>query len=379
MRIGIVSQSFPPARGGVAEHVVQTARQLQRRGHEVTVITSKFTPFDDDVDLDVRRIGHDLTIPANGAFVNLTVGWWLTRKLKDIEAERRFDVVHIHSPLEPVLPLLATRTFRAPKVGTFHTYVSSGRVWPYHAFREFLERAAVRLNARVAVSPAARDFIARYFPGDYEVIPNGVDVHRFRPDVQPAAAFRDQRDLRLLFVGRLDPRKGLKHLLLAFPRVRKELPNARLIVVGSGILQGYYERVLSGADRARSHFEGFVSAAELPRYYAAADVFCAPALGGESFGMVLLEAMATGTPIVASDIVGYNAVVTHEQEGLLVPPRDPQALAAAIVRLARDQALRKRLGEQGRAKAMTYAWESITDRLEEVYRRTVRGSWSDRV
>lgn len=372
MRIGIVSQSFPPARGGVAEHVVQTALALQRRGHAVTVITSRFTPFDDDLGLDVRRIGHDLTIPSNGAFVNLTVGWWLQRKLRELEDECRFDVVHIHTPIDPVLPITAARTLRTPKVGTFHTYVSSGRVWPYTAFKPYFRDAADRLAARVAVSPAARDFISSYFPGHYDVIPNGVDVQRFRPDVPAIDAFRNLKDLRIVFVGRLDPRKGLKHLLLAFPRVRAEFPGARLIIVGSGILRGYYERVLRPQDRGRVHFEGFVSSEELPRFYAAADVFCAPAISGESFGMVLLEAMATGKPIVASDIVGYNAVVKDGQEGLLVPPRDPQALAQAILRLAKDETLRKRLGGQGHQTALTYSWERVTDRLEEVYRRVGR-------
>lgn len=368
MRIGIVTQSFPPARGGVAEHAWHTARELQRRGHRVTVITSRFTPFDEDYGLDVRRIGYDLTLPANGAFVNLTVGFALRRRLRQIEVECRFDVVHIHSPLEPILPLLALRTLAAPKVGTFHTYVSSGKVWPYDVFRGFVSASFRRLAGFVAVSEAAERFIAGYFPGDYTIIPNGVDVSRFSPEQAALARFRSP-DFKVLFVGRIDPRKGLRYLLQAFPILYQQVPAIRFIVVGSGILRGYYERFLPRVFRPRVHFEGFVSPEDLPRYYASADVFCAPALGGESFGIVLLEALATGLPVVASNIAGYNSVITDGRDGFLVPAKDSLAIAEALAKLQGNSALRQAMGSRGREKALGYSWERVTGDLEKVYEK----------
>lgn len=369
MRIGIVSQSFFPARGGVAENALHTARELQRRGHEVTVITSRFTPFDDDCGLDVRRIGHDLTIPANGAFVNLTVGLFLRRRLQAIEAERRFDVIQIHSPLEPILPMLAVQTLQAPKVGLFHTYVSSGKVLPYDLFRGFVTRIGQRLTIRAAVSEAAARFIASYFSGDYRIVPNGVDVRRFSPDVRPLERW-PAADFRIVFVGRMDPRKGVKYLLKAFSDVLPRLPRARLIIVGSGILQKYYQHYLPSARRSRVSFEGFASADELPRYYRTADVFCAPALGGESFGIVLLEALASGTPVVASDIPGYNSIISDGVDGYLVPPKDSAAIANAIVRLEQQPAVRASMAVRGREKSLQFSWERVTDKLEQVFEET---------
>ncbi len=371
MRIGIVTQSFFPARGGVAENGLHTALELQSRGHDVTVITSRFTPFDDNKGLDVRRIGHDLTIPSNGAFVNLTVGLALGRKLRAIEDELQFEVVQIHSPLEPIFPMVAVRSLRAPKVGTFHSYVSSGKVWSYDVFRWYVRGIFERLDGRVAVSEAARQFISRYFPGDYRIVPNGVDVKRFSPEVPPLEKFRPSDDFIILFVGRMDPRKGLKHLLQAFPLIHQRLPKVRLVVVGSGVLLRYYQRSLPVAYAPRVNFEGFASTEELPRYYAAADVFCAPALGGESFGIVLIEALASGKPVVASDIVGYNSIIENNVDGLLVPAKDPLAIAEAIVKLHDTPDLRRSMAVNGRKKSISFAWERVADLLEESFARAV--------
>jgi phosphatidylinositol alpha-mannosyltransferase len=371
MRIGIVTQSYFPIRGGVAEHVFHTALELERRGHEVTIITANFSRFDDDRGRQVIRLGRDFTIPYNGAFINLTVGWSFRERLRAIERERRFEVVHVHGPLEPVLPLFALQSFRAPIVGTFHSY-SPGTPTGYVAFQKTLRGFASHLQARIAVSEAAKSFISRFFPGDYEIIPNGVDTERFHPEIEPMPWRKIHPEFTVLFVGRLDPRKGLKYLLQAFSIIARQVPNARLIVVGNGLLRPYYERFVAPELRHRVSFPGFVSAGNLPRFFASADVYVSPAIGSESFGIVLLEGLATGRPVVASDIIGYRDVVRNGVDGMLVEPKNPLAIAKAVIDLAEQPELRQRFSEAGRKRALEFSWPTVTERIEAVYQRVVR-------
>lgn len=370
LKIGIVTQSFYPIRGGVAEHVYHTARELERLGHTVTVVTATFSRFDDDRGLRVVRVGRDVTIPSNGAFVNMTVGVGLGRELAEVEAREGFDLVHIHSPMDPLLPVLAVKHLTAPKIGTFHTYSEPPPflLWLWGRFAPLADR----LDGRIAVSQSARAYAQRVFGGEYEVIPNGVDTERFTPELPALAEFGDGRPT-VLFVGRMDPRKGLKYLLKALPRLVARVPQARLVVVGNGLLRRYYQSYLPAALRDRVHYVGFVPGEVLPRYYRTADVFCAPSTSGESFGIVLLEAMASGTAVVASDITGYNSVIANGVEGLLVPPRDPDALADALAALLLDKKRRTQMGVAGREKAESFAWSVVTRAIEDYYYEVLDG------
>ncbi|MBI3963720.1 MAG: glycosyltransferase family 4 protein, partial [Candidatus Kerfeldbacteria bacterium] len=334
MRIGIVTQSYYPIHGGVAEHVHAEAVELERRGHAVTIITAYFNRGDEQfASPHVERIGMDLTIPIAGAFVNVTIGRHLGDDLRRIVRDRRLDVLHIHQPLDPVLPLVATRAVDLPMVGTFHTY--QRRSIYYDIFRWYLGSSIRRLAERIYVSEASRSYIEHYFPGPYTLIPNGVSLDRFHPGVPTVERFDDDV-FTILFVGRMDPRKGIRHLLHAYRIVKRSLPKSRLVIVGGGILQAYYQRMADRLGTPDVFFEGYVTAEQLPRYYASADVFCSPVTGNESFGIVLIEAMASGNAIVGSDIGGYRYVIQHESNGLLVPPANPARLAAALVRVAQE-------------------------------------------
>lgn len=382
MRIGIVSQSYYPRFGGVSENVAHSAAALARRGHDVTVITGH--PFhvghpssDADTGLQglehvrVRRIGAALLLPFQGAFVDIVVGLSLKDELEAIWRQERFDLVHVHQPMTWTLPALATMTKPAPMVGTFHAAGKKSRL-----FRFFHEPCAwhyARLDGRLAVSPAARRFIEQEFGEPPLVLPNGVDTERFHPGAQGAPGARDGR-FTVLFVGRLDPRKGLGVLLRAWPRVVKELGGeARLNVVGSSALAPFVRASVPPAVRDTVHFAGAVPSRALAGWYAASDLFVSPATRNESFGIVLLEAMASGKPIVCSDLPGYRAVCRPRSEGLLVPPGDPFALAAAITAVARDSRLARALGERGRRRAEAFDWTRIGQALEGVYADVLQG------
>jgi phosphatidyl-myo-inositol alpha-mannosyltransferase len=367
VRIGIVSQSYYPRYGGVTEHVHHTAVELRRRGHQVTIITSRFRQGESPSDPGIERIGYNLLIPFNGAFVDLAVGIRLRSQLRALLRRYDFEILHTHAPLVPTLPLIAVETAECPQVGTFHT--TSGPSKLIEAFLEPLATRMNRLDARIAVSETARDFVAQYLPGDYRIIPNGVDTERFNPAVEPFPEWRDPDKVNVLFVGRLDPRKGVQVLIDAMPELlARTNGRARLLVVGDSYLRGRFQHSVAPVARDHVRFLGHVPSCELPRWYATGDIFVSPALGHESFGIVLAEAMAAGRAVVASDIPGYRCVVQPGVNGVVSPPGDVPALAAAIAALVTDSERRAALAQRGRTRALEFAWPRVTDRIEAVYR-----------
>jgi phosphatidylinositol alpha-mannosyltransferase len=257
----------------------------------------------------------------------------------------------------------------AINVGTFHAARESGaRLYVYT--RRLLKDAFRGLDGKIAVSQAAAKLIQPHFPGYYNIIPNGVDVERFSAPAEPLPELDDGK-LNILFLGRLEKRKGLSYLLRAFVQVKAALPNTRLVIAG-----GYDER----QKRAYQHwvdetgvrdvvFVGFVPLETLPRYHHSCQVFCAPNTGNESQGIVLLEAMAAGLPVVASNIDGFAQVITHGVEGMLVRPKDGDALAAALIDVARDADLRATMSAKGSERAQHYSWNNISRRVLSYYDR----------
>lgn len=370
LRIAIVTQAYHPAVGGVTEHVDACARVLRERGHHVTVVTARFGG-EAAGETDVVRIGRNIVIPYNGAEANVTIGRALGRDLRRVLDSGAFDVVHVHCPLTPTLPLLALRVAQVPVVGTFHTTLSSDL--PLRVFRRPLLAYFRRIDRPIAVSPSARECVTRQFPGPVEIVPNGVDTDRFRPGRLRDPRFDDGVP-NILFVGRHDPRKGLPDLLAACAVLAREGLAFRLVVVGDGRERRLAERMAAGPLEGRVQFHGRASNAELPRYYASADVFCSPARDRESFGMVLLEAMASGVAVVASDIPGYRAVIMPGENGLVTPPRDPAGIAGALRALLADPGRRALLAARGLRTAREHAWPRIVERLEEIYLELAGGA-----
>lgn len=371
VRIAIVTPYSWAYPGGVNKHVEALAGQLIHRGHELLVL-APWDP-DDRVSRVLHRaaperravpdylapLGRTVGIGANGAVSNISFApSGVTRMRRQLRAFAP-DVVHVHEPLVPLISADAVSYRGAPVVGTFHTY--STKPVPNH-FANLLgaRRKFNQLHVRIAVSEAAAWTGRRWFGGDYEVIPNGVDVDG--PPIEPKPR---SEELRLAFVGRPEERKGLPVLLSAFEALVEHVP-ARLVVIGAE--PGDVARYLSDpAAEPAIDALGRVSGEELWSHLHGADVLVAPSLAGESFGMVLTEAFAAATPVVASNIAGYADVVTDGVDGILVPPADPQRLAEDLQALAHDPGRLARMAAAARASAQRYAWPRVAERVEGAY------------
>ena len=367
MKIGMISAYDYAHPGGVSEHVRYLAAGLRRRGHDVTVLAPCSNRELCERETDFIRVGRPFPIPMHGSVARITVSLHLTNRIKHYVRDSGFDVIHYHEPLMPVLPLTALRFSRTVNVGTFHAFARSNV--GYYYGKPLLKRYVRNLHVRIAVSNPAREFVRHYFPGDYRVIPNGIDTRRFANQA-PYSELRDGM-CNLLFVGRLEYRKGLGYLLRAFATLKPQYPNLRLIIVGDGPLRRWYGNFISRKQLEDVVMVGYVPPSELPRYYASADIFCSPATGDESFGIVLLEAMASGKPIVATSIDGFREVVAHGREGLLVERKSRRQLAYALQTLISNPSLRQQMGEAGLVTAQQYDWERVIDRVTDVYNQAI--------
>ena len=395
LRIAVIGQSYPPLHGGVAEHIAELSAELARRGHRVTVVTGgrevgrsggpwgaagpdngrPLPRVRREGGVRVVRVGRTLRVPANGASACVALGIPPLRRL-GLLARGSYDVVHIHAPFEPTLPLAALMSIRDPIVATFH---SAGDLhWALRVFRGALAPFARRIRARIAVSRAAEEFVAPLFGGRYTIIPNGIDRIRFHPDPLPGG----DGPLTLLSVGRLDPRKGIETVLDALPGIREAVGRpVQYIVAGNG------PRRRSLEQRARRisvpvRFLGAVDRSTLPDLYRSAHLVVAPALRGESFGVVLLESLASARPVVASDLPGYRDVLGSGKGSRLYRAGSGDGLVEAVAWVSRRDRL-EALSREAPEVAARYDWRRVAAEVEEVYGsvlegRDLRGSPSPR-
>ena len=367
MKIGIIVPFSWSYWGGVVEHAEHQADALRRRGHDVKVVMGhdppgKFTRFlhprsgrHGSLPPGVIPVGRSVVVPANGSLPNIVLSPRSVGRIRQTLAVEQFDVVHLHEPMTPALCVATLAIAQSPIVATWHAHGELGWLRAGVHIWGFL---FVRIDVRIAVSPMAAESAARWLPGDYRVIPNGV--------LTPPEADPRHRDDHVVFIGRHDPRKGLATLLKAWPEVHRAT-GARLRLIGTDPLQYRLLHTRLRVDDAGIDVLGIVTNEVRTKELLRAKVSVTPALGGESFGLVLAEAFACATPAVASDIPGYAAVAIPEAAAL-VPPSDPAALAAAIVDVLSNEERRVEMGRAARSHALAnYGWDDIARRLEEVY------------
>src|SRR6266581_647377 len=370
MKIGLVSPydwSYP---GGVRDHVWHLASEFISMGHDVRIMAPASGPKGKLTEKYIYKMGRTTPIPINGSIARILLDPSIAVRVRRVLQREHFDIIHVHEPLVPGLSQAVLRYSRTVTVGTFHasSYPSTYSTLnlAYASTYPFLRPLFRRLAGCIAVSTATLQFISRYFPADYRVIPNGVNLEHFSPQVAPLAQFMDGKQ-NILFVGRFEKRKGAKYLLRAIPYIRERFPQTRFIFVGEGRLRRGFQRYVERHGWQDVDFTGYVSDEDLPHYFASTHVFCAPAIGGESMGIVLLEAMASGKPVVASNISGYATVVSHGMDGLLTTPRNSEELASAVGYLLEHEPMRQQYIQAGLKKAREYAWPHVAQCVMDYY------------
>ena len=367
IKIGIVSAYDHSAHGGVRDHVQNLASELRNRDYPVKIIApcSKNDLIDDS---DFIPFDRPVIIPSGGSWARVSVSFWNRRRIQAMLTKENFDILHFHEPFAGSLTVNIIALSNAVNIGTFHTYgghkvYSMGLSWIGNPYFK-------RLHGKIAVSEPARQFISQHYPGDYEIIPNGVNTELYS-SAQALDKYKDGY-INLLWVGRLDKRKGLKYLLEAYGSLKWNYPKLRLIVVGPGEPDGDCYRIISERNLQDITFVGSVSDKTKASFYKTADIYCSPATGNESFGIVLIEAMAAGTPIVATNIEGYSSVITNEKNGLLVSPKNSHEIAKSISRIIEDKKLTKKLISAGKKNVEQYRWTTITDQVLKVYKKQLK-------
>lgn len=318
---------------------------------------------------DVVRVGKVFYIPMNKSFATLSVGGKIPLEVKAFLREEKFDIIHTMGPFPPSISFFALHYSNSLNITTFHSTGFKNYRFGSYLFRKLFKGYTKKLNGLIAVSETARDTFLPYISGDYAIIPNGVDLEKFHPDVPIIKEFKNRQN-RILYLGRLDRRKGLIELLNAYKIVKMEIKDALLIVVGKGPLEDDCKKLVRELDLSDAViFKGYAESDLIPSYYASCDVYCSPALGGESFGIVLLEAMAVGKPVLASKIPGYDRVIRDGYNGLFFDPRNSEDIARKIIRVLKDEELKNSLINNGREFVMGYSWERVAKMIEEFYRQ----------
>ncbi|MBH5337934.1 glycosyltransferase family 4 protein [Streptomyces pactum] len=373
MRIGIVCPYSWDVPGGVQFHIRDLAEHLVRRGHQVSVLA----PADDDTPLPpyVVSAGRAVPVPYNGSVARLNFGFLSAARVRRWLHEGAFDVIHIHEPASPSLGLLSCWAAQGPIVATFHT--SNPRSRAMIAAYPILQPALEKISARIAVSEYARRTLVEHLGGDAVVIPNGVDVDFFgRAEPRPEWRAAGEDAPVVGFIGRIDePRKGLPVLMRALPGILAERPGTRLLVAGRGDQQEAVAGLPPGM-RGQVEFLGMVSDEDKARLLRSVDLYVAPNTGGESFGIILVEAMSAGAPVLATDLDAFTQVLDGGEAGELFPNGDADALAAAVLRLLGDPARRAELSARGRRHVRRFDWSTVGADILAVYETVTAGAAS---
>ena len=361
MRIGIVCPYSWDIPGGVSAHVADLAEALIRMGHHVSVLAP--AEFDELLPDYVVSTGKPRAVKYNGSVARLSFGPIAARKVSKWIEEGEFDVLHVHEPLAPSLSVLACWAAKGPIVATWHSSMDKSRMML--TLSKLAQTAMEKVSARIAVSEAARTTLIKHVGGDAVVIPNGVDISTFT-NAKPMFGWPGTNQ-SIVFLGRGDePRKGLSVLVEAYPEIRRQHPNVRLLIAGPGEPADTLKK-LSREDRASVTVLGMVAPQDKASVLASGTIYVAPNTGGESFGIVLLEAMASGTPVVASDLLAFQRVLDNGKAGITFENENSDDLARVVSELLSDPARCAELSAQGKLRAAEFDWSVVAEKIVDVY------------
>ncbi len=376
MKIAQVTPYDFPYPGGVTEHTIAISNALRQRGHQVHILAACSGYGEQNIPHTLPVTRHITRFPVGDTVARVGLSPLSYPRIQKILRREAYDVIHLQEPLTPSITWWALWQAKTlpdtVAIGTFHAHHEQPN-WFYRNGRSIFGKLFTKLDSLIAVSNAAQDFANRMFPGNYRIIPNGIDLNRFGKISKKAHNTTINKTVTILFVGRLDKRKGFSVLLEAFLKIKPHYPQLKLQVVGPFNPNSckHYQMLAQQHGVTDIEFVGYISPEVLPDYYHNADIFCAPSLGFESFGIVLLEAMAAELPVVASNIAGYRSVILDGQEGFLVPPGQPDALANMLVKLVANPKLRWKMGQAGRRQVEQYSWDRIVDKTLDVYTDTM--------
>ena len=368
LNIALVSAYDYALPSGVNNHIDNLATHLKSNGHDVTI----FAPSSNNTIAKQHfiPISKAIGIPTNGSIARISLSLSSFSKVKKILNDSNFDIIHLHEPFAGLVPLAFLQYSKSINIGTFHSLRNSAFNSIFKTIKgaKILNKYYNKLDGRITISKASKNFISDHFNGEFEIIPNGIDLQQFSEDLHPIKELQDGMT-NILFVGRMEQRKGLKYLLSAYSKLKWDWPKIRLIVLGAGKLDKETIQMISSRQLNDVVFVNLVNNSTKMRYFKTCDIFCSPAIGNESFGIVLLEAMGSGKPIIASDIPGYKSVLENNKQGLLVPPKDDLAIASSIAKLLENPSLCAKLGQNGVARAREYDWNIIGNKINNYYNK----------
>lgn len=370
MKVGLVIDDRINRPGGVQEYVLGLYDFLKTKGHQPIIFTSGYYSKKQRQGRKIISFVKTFKLPPGGKKgISLTFGQ--DEKIKRVLAKEKPEILHVQGMPGP-LGLTFLKHSNAINIMTFHIAhqgllaeilaVSLSPLWK--GMDEYLD-------GKIAISKVAANYAQKFCPGPFKIISIGIDLGRFQPKALKMAKFRDQK-INILFVGRLDKRKGIEYLLKAFQRLAQDMNNIRLIIVGDGPERQKAKDFVKEEELKNVVFAGAVSRRDLPSWYATADIFCSPATHGESFGVVLLEAMASGLPVVAFDNPGYRSIFPDFARGFLVPNKNISALTQALLILATNSGLRRELGQKNRQYAKGFSWEKVGGDVIKYYHQLLK-------
>ena len=363
MKIALTSPYDFSRPSGVNNHILGLAKELLKLKHQVKIIGPSSQNFKEN---NFLSTGKPFPLPSGGSIAHISVNPFTISKIKSQIEKENFEIIHLHEPFAGIIQPSIIKNSNSINIATFHSFKGTS-IYRF-GFANFFKPYFKKIHSSIAVSKPAEEFISKYFPGKYQIIPNGIHIDLYQNNKNEIPKFRDSKT-NILFIGRSDKRKGLQYIIAAFGKLKWKYSDLRLLIVGPVNNKTEFNDIISAQNLQDIHFIGEVSEKDKIRYLNTADIFCSPAIGNESFGYVILEAMSAQKPIVASNIEGYSSLIKDNYNGILTKPKDPESIANALEILINNKKLKTKISNNAFKIANKYSWENVTRKILNVYKQ----------